>query len=182
MKKNREIELGVELKDRTHFGTRLIRNYVSAIYKPLDYDEDVTARNDIFITYGVVFLRYVSPRYSEGRVNKRGFYLMSHDKPFTQLSTKKFSGWREFQRLCDEDWRFDWIDRCTDINEEYLDIAAANYGCYIPIAIDFRKYMKQCGGHTSFTTREVMKYAAKEAQEFDRIKKESRALLKEDPE
>lgn len=159
-----------------------IRNYVSRIYKPLSYDEDVTARDDIFITSGILYLRYVTPRYANGKTNKRGFYLLSHDKPFTGLSIRKFSCWAEFQRLCDEDWRFDWIDRCTDINEEYMDIAANNYGCYIPIAIDFRKYLKQCGGRTSFTTRQVMEYAAKEAQEFDRIKKETKTMFKEDPE
>ena len=168
MDKERAIA-GVDLSAHGRIGRHSARSYLSTKFRPIQWEEDITIREDVFLTMGYLVLRYKRSVFKNIRAR---FQLISRDGPFLGVSGIRLYDWDDFLHVCEKDWRFDWIRRATNISPEYFDIARMNYGVYVPIGIDFVKYSKECGGFTRFTTEAVLERAKAEAAKYRRSKQD----------
>lgn len=179
MKKTKGAQGIAGLSESKKFFRSCARNYISLYFKPLAWDEDVTSRPDLFLTNGVVVLRYL--RSGRG-FTKKFFFVECFDAPIYPIHLIRVSGYEDFLERCKSDWRFEFIRRTTDICPEHFDLARNNYGVRIPIGYNFIKYAKECGGETHFTTEAIKQsaiMAAAEAKEMKKLREAKKRLEEE---
>ncbi len=160
----------VDLTACTHFGNSVTRNYYSADFIPLGWEDDITARDDLFLFEGTIFLRYKRKPFPP-------FHICVHDRWLCAIEYTGMWGWDDFLEKCKEDKRFDWIRRATDISPRHFDIAAENYGAHIPICVDIIKYYNECGGDTRVTTKGVMDEVLRQKAAYRAAKRNRGKLL-----
>jgi len=146
----------VDLAAFSRFGKHNGREYLSIDFQPIEWEEDLTLRTDVFLTSGAAYLRYVA------RKRGNGFRIVCFDKPFVRMSNIFMFDYDDFLHLCSKYKEFEFIRKLTQVDERWFDFARRNYGIYIPLAFDFMRYEQLCGGKTRFSTEQIMKIAADE--------------------
>lgn len=154
---------------------RHAREFLSVSFTPLGFEEDITMRDDIFLTRGCAYLRYTRRKYSGC------FTIETADSPLFQMRLKRMHNWENFLKYCEEDWRFDFIRRVTNICPEHFELARINYGILIPLGYDFLKYRKECGGDTRFTTRAALEQAVADVDMIRARKKQAKIIRDRKP-
>lgn len=165
----------VDLTEYTTISGRHAREFLSSTFTPIDFEEDITLRDDVFLTKGCAYLRYAHHK------SHKGFVIECYDHPLYLMRLTHLRDYDDFLKECEVDWRFDFIRRVTNICEEHFELAAYNYGIFIPLNFDFIKYRKECGGTTRFTTRAALEQAIADVDMIRERKKQSKIVRNRKP-
>ena len=161
----------VDLAAYTRRGKGYARNYLSFSFTPIDFEEDITLRNDVFLTCGCAYIRYITKRYSGG------FNIICYDRPLFHICHVPIRNYEDFLKKCEEDPAFEFVRKITGLDNRHFEFARRNYGNLIPLNFDFIRYEQLCGGRTRFSTRAIMEMVSKEREAIREMKKSKAKMI-----
>ena len=140
MKIGKKIEVGVAEEQVRLLD--LTQPKLSLSFAPLSWDEDDTARGDVFPSSCSFALAYIKSE----RHKRKMFKLYCTDKVFRLYLNLRFHSYDEFSRMAEGDVALTFIKKATNLTPNLFRIAAQNQGIEVPFFVDIEKYIALCGG------------------------------------